>query len=93
MIEEVDAANGRASSQPTNTDLLTGGCEFRQRHYTVEELAKVWELSVDSVRRLFANEPGVVVFRRGRSKRRVYRTIRIPESVAARVHQRMTRVC
>ena len=62
-----------------------------ERHYSVEELAEVWKLSPDFVRRLFLHEPGVVVFHRARSGRRVYRTIRIPESVAARVHRNLTR--
>ena len=61
-----------------------------ERHYSVEELAKMWHVSDEFVRRLFLREPGVVVFWRQRPGRRVYRTIRIPESVAARVHRRMT---
>jgi hypothetical protein len=64
---------------------------FCERHYSVEELAEVWKLSPDFVRRLFLHEPGVVVFHRARPGRRVYRTIRIPESVAARVHRNLTR--
>jgi hypothetical protein len=61
-----------------------------ERHYSAEQLAEVWNLSPDFVRRLFLREPGVVVFHRARPGRRVYRTIRIPESVAARVHRRLT---
>ena len=59
-------------------------------NYSVEELAKTWHVSDEFVRRLFLREPSVVVFWRQRPGRRVYRTIRIPESVAARVHERMT---
>ena len=33
-----------------------------ERHYTVDELAELWGMSDDFVRRLFLNEPGVVVF-------------------------------
>jgi hypothetical protein len=62
-----------------------------ERHYSVEQLAEMWNLSQDFVRRLFLREPGVIVFHRARPGRRVYRTIRIPESVAARVHQRLAR--
>lgn len=61
-----------------------------ERHYSVEELAKVWTLSHDFVRRLFLGEPGVVVFYNQRPGRRVYRTLRIPASVAVRVHRRMS---
>ena len=62
-----------------------------ERHYSVEELAGMWGMSVDFVRRLFLREPGVVVFWRQQPGRRVYRTLRIPESVAERVHRRMTK--
>ena len=63
-----------------------------ERHFSVEELAELWGMSEDFVRRLFVHEPGVVVFHNARRGVRVYRTLRIPESVAARVHRRMTRV-
>ncbi len=61
-----------------------------ERHYSVEELAECWKMSRDFVRRLFLREPGVVVFYNQRPGRRVYRTLRIPESVAVRVHRRMS---
>ena len=62
-----------------------------ERHYSVEELAKIWQVSDDFVRRLFLREPGVVVFWRQQPGRRVYRTLRIPASVAERVHSRMSK--
>jgi hypothetical protein len=62
-----------------------------ERHYTPEELANLWSLSADTVRRLFEREPGVLLIERPRLRgRRRYRTLRIPESVAARVHRRLT---
>jgi hypothetical protein len=60
-----------------------------ERHFSIEELVELWGVSYDFVRRLFLKEPGVVVFANPRPGRRVYRTIRIPESVALRVHRRM----
>ena len=60
-----------------------------ERHFSVEELSERWKMSDDFVRRLFLHEPGVVVFFKQRPGRRVYRTLRIPESVAQRVHRRM----
>src|SRR5688500_6106868 len=33
-----------------------------ERHYSVEELCDLWQMSDDFVRRLFLREPGVVVF-------------------------------
>ena len=62
-----------------------------ERHFSVEELSELWGMSDDFVRRLFLREPGVVVFFHHRPGRRVYRTLRIPESVALRVHRRMQR--
>ncbi len=65
-----------------------GGLE---RHFAPEELGQMWGLSGDTVRRLFEKEPGVLVIERangGRARR--YRTLRIPASVASRVHRRMT---
>ena len=62
-----------------------------ERHYSIEELTELWGMSDDFVRRLFLHEPGVVVFFKSRPGRRVYRTLRIPESVVQRVHRRMRR--
>jgi len=68
--------------------------EFAARHFSVQELAEAWNLSSDTVRALFDSEPGVMVIDpvNGRkfSKRR-YRTLRIPEAVAARVHARLSK--
>ncbi|PYV66757.1 MAG: hypothetical protein DMG96_41415 [Acidobacteria bacterium] len=61
-----------------------------ERHFSPEELGQVWALSADTVRRLFEREPGVLIIERNRSRTRRYRTLRIPESVALRVHRRMT---
>lgn len=63
-----------------------------ERHYTVDEIAEAWKLSREKVRRLFENEPDVLVLenRSSFSKRR-YRTLRIPEPVAARVYRRLLR--
>jgi hypothetical protein len=60
-----------------------------ERHYSIDELASIWGVSDDFVRRLFLREPGVVVFFKHRPGIRTYRTVRIPESVARRVHGRM----
>ena len=63
-----------------------------EKHYTPQEVAKLWAISRDTVRRLFADEPGVV--RIGKpltTRRRPYITIRIPASVLQRVHDRITK--
>jgi len=64
-----------------------------ERHYSPDELGAIWNLSPDTVRRLFEREPGVLVIEHTRAgARRRYRTLRIPQSIALRVHRRMTTV-
>jgi hypothetical protein len=61
-----------------------------EKHFSVEEIAKLWNVSVDTVRRIFEHEPGVLVVgdHQKRTKKRRYRTLRIPESVVERVHRK-----
>jgi hypothetical protein len=59
-----------------------------ERHYTVAEIAEMWNLSNDAVRRLFSKEPGVLILgNRPRGTKRRYTTLRIPQSVLDRVHR------
>ena len=61
-----------------------------EKHYSVSELAQMWRLSEKTIRRMFEDEPGVIIWgmSEGRFKRR-YRTLRIPESVVVRVHSQL----
>jgi hypothetical protein len=65
---------------------------FSEHHFSVGELGALWSLSPDAIRRLFRDEPGVLVVSQPKTKRlqRKYTTLRIPESVVKRVHTRMT---
>jgi hypothetical protein len=60
--------------------MLSGGGAVRgqQPHmvYTVKDIASEWQLSIDTVQRLFAVEPDVFVIKSGRK-----RTLRIPAEV------------
>jgi len=58
--------------------------------YSVKELAFLWNMSPESIRRLFVREPGTLIFRIQATGRRTYRNIRIPGKVALRVQNRMT---
>jgi hypothetical protein len=58
--------------------------------YSVKELAYLWNLSDESIRRIFMKEPGVMILPTQRLGRRIYRTIRIPGQVAIRVRNRST---
>jgi hypothetical protein len=64
-----------------------------ERHFTPQELAELWRLDESTVRRMFLDEPGVLVY--GKEKRRDghrdYVTLRIPASIAAKVHERRRR--
>lgn len=61
-----------------------------ERHFSVRELAALWGLSERTIRRVFASEPGVVSLERNETRsKRVYKTVRIPESVAQRVYRRL----
>lgn len=63
--------------------------QIQERHYSVAELAEQWNLSKDSIRRMFENEPGVLSLQADRRPwKRVYKTLRIPQSVAERVYRR-----
>jgi hypothetical protein len=63
-----------------------------ERHYSVIEVAKLWGLSENTIRRMFTGEPGVVEWGSEESRfKRAYRTMRIPESVLQRVHRRYAR--
>jgi len=62
-----------------------------EQHYSPAQLAEQWNLSEDTVRRIFEREPDVLIFEnpeRGSSRRR--RTMRVPESVAERVYRRLS---
>ncbi len=63
---------------------------FRERHYSAAEVAELWNLSPDAVRKIFEREPGVLVLGNDRSRsKRGYHTLRIPQSVMERVHRRL----
>jgi hypothetical protein len=62
---------------------------FAERHYTVAEIAAMWNLSKDAVRRIFQNEPGVLVLgSHSSARKRRYTTLRVPQSTMERVHHK-----
>ncbi len=61
---------------------------LKEHHYTVRELSEEWNLSDDYIRRIFAEDPGILIFTKHRSGRRTYRVLRIPAAVAERVYRR-----
>jgi hypothetical protein len=78
------------STSEASQDMNTVSKMCAERHYAVSELAELWSLSENTIRRIFENEPGVLKWgtREGRFKRR-YTTLRIPETVLLRVHKQL----
>lgn len=73
---------GAFAETPTSTE----------RHYAPCEVAELWRLDAETIRRLFQDEPGVMVLQAPiRKGRRPYKTIRIPHSVLEHVHKRLQR--
>ena len=61
---------------------------FEERHFTVPELAEMWNLSREFVRQVVQGEPGVTEWVRQQPGRRRYRVLRVPQSVAERLYNR-----
>ena len=71
------------------TSSVSPGFSF-ERHYTPKELAALWALDETTIRRLFYDEPGVLKIGKSnrRDGKRDYVSLRIPQSVALRVHRK-----
>jgi hypothetical protein len=66
---------------------------FAEKHYSPAELAKAWCFTTETIRKLFRDEPGVLkIGEKNPGHKRPYLTMRIPESVAERVHTRLSAV-
>jgi hypothetical protein len=90
-FEEKAARMREANSKPSLVPSVPGA--YSERHFTVAEIGEMWNLSQDAVRKIFDDEPGVLVLGNGETRhRRRYTTLRIPQSVVQRVHRRMSRV-
>jgi transcriptional regulator GlxA family with amidase domain len=61
-----------------------------ERHFSVNEVAEMWNISDDTVRRLFRDEPGVLrIANPYRRLKRGYEVLRMPESVVIKVHEKL----
>ena len=82
-----------ATAWSTSTiDASNGSHVSLERHYTVSEVAQLWNLSDNTVRKVFRDEPGVLRTQLPslRARKRQNITLRIPESVVYRVHGRLS---
>ena len=61
-----------------------------EKHYTANEVAKLWGISAGVVRALFRDRADVLKIGHGeRMRKRAYVSLRIPESVVQRVHEEL----
>jgi hypothetical protein len=61
-----------------------------EEHFSPAQLGKLWGYHGDTVRELFRDEPGCLrIDRPERMHKRAYCSLRIPRSVAHRVHCRL----
>lgn len=58
-----------------------------EKHYRIGELARLWCLGRETVRKLVKDDPGVIKIRLGRQK--AHTIYSVPESAAQRIHTRL----
>jgi hypothetical protein len=58
-----------------------------EKHYRIGELARLWGLGRETVRKLVKDDPGVIKIRMGR--KRCHTVYSVPESAARRIHTRL----
>ena len=58
-----------------------------EKHYRIWDLARLWGLGRETVRKLVKDDPGVIKIRMGRKK--AHTMYSVPESAAHRIHTRL----
>jgi hypothetical protein len=87
---EFQARKPSRPSPPRTPGIETSALMKDERHFTPQELADMWHVSVQTVKEIFQREEGVLkIGSDGTRTRRRYKTLRIPESVV-RVHTRLS---
>ena len=70
---------------------MTGGTMLDnspfEKHYRIGDLARMWGLGRETIRKLIKDEPGVIKVRLGRKK--AHTIYSVPESTAKRIHTRL----
>jgi hypothetical protein len=76
--------------RPLKAEELNSAISVDDKHFTPAELAEGWGVSIDLIRRMFRDEPGVLkIGDKNPKHKRQYLTLRIPGEVAERVHKRL----
>jgi hypothetical protein len=58
-----------------------------EKHYRIAELARLWGIGRETLRKLVKDDPGVIKIRMGRKRANTFYSI--PESAAKRIHTRL----
>jgi hypothetical protein len=58
-----------------------------EKHYRISELARLWAVGRETIRKLCMDEPGVIKIRMGRKK--AHTLYSVPASIAAKIHTRL----
>ena len=58
-----------------------------ERHYRIGDLARMWRLGRETIRKLVKDDPEVIKIRLGRKKSHTIYSV--PESAARRIHTRL----
>jgi hypothetical protein len=70
----------------TGAPPVTVNADQGQSDFTVQQIALMWQLSIDTIQKLFRNEKGVVILeQKDRGGKRQRQTLRIPREVMERV--------
>ena len=92
VVDITSPGTASAERMRSTEDVMSVQMNSPERCLTVADAAERLSVDADTVRRLFAEEPGVIVITFPRKGRRQYRTLRIPEAIFRRVVMRLTRV-
>jgi len=80
------ASRERAAPKLAEVSTVPGEATF-EKHHRIGDLAKLWGLGRETVRKIIKDDPGVVKIRMGRKK--PHTIYSVPESAAHRIHTRL----
>jgi hypothetical protein len=97
--EETTASKSQEANRRQQQDMMERAVQYQESqlfqsdttfemHYSIGDLAKQWRLGRETVRLLVKDEPGVLKIQLGR--RKALTRYSVPESVARRVHTKLS---
>jgi hypothetical protein len=90
LLGKKPVQNATQAAFALDVQYVSRDASFAEKHYRVGELAELWGLGRETVRKLVKDDPGVIKIRQGRKK--THTTYSIPESAARRIHTRLLNV-